>query len=499
MQILVYGECATLNINTYAKIDYKSCFDSIYTHAYKWIVERNVIDSKEARNSNLFITIDRILQNINGRSSNGLIVGPEFSRMIAEVLLQQIDSEILLALSNEEIERDKDYVAFRYVDDIFLFANSQENLNLIIEKYRIVGEKYRIRLNELKLVKGETPCLPKSWLEKTRHLSDVMDKFFYKGKKSDFNELPEEERFLIKSDFIQVDRVKDEITTIMKECTNDRRTIVSYLLSTLLNNISKKKDGYTLFGKTKIGKAMLLIDIALFVYAFCPSFDQTRKIISIIVYMDNEIFFKKDKNAKEKLKNVINRYSFIFQQGNICDLCDWFPFLNEFEISLDVKTENALIGKASEVNNPIIWANILLYAKYYEPFFIDINSKVNEIIDTQISRISDKEFFLHKEFWYILVFYNCPYVDIKLRNKMSNIIKKITVYASNNPNPSSRATKIVCDFLEHKSKSGSMPKESFFNWKSTRGIGAQITYRTYQRTIFKRYRGNKYNLYASID
>ena len=31
----------------FAKVDYKSCFSSIYTHTYKWIVERNTIDSKE--------------------------------------------------------------------------------------------------------------------------------------------------------------------------------------------------------------------------------------------------------------------------------------------------------------------------------------------------------------------------------------------------------------------------------------------------------------------
>ena len=77
-----------------AKVDYKSCFDSIYTHSYAWIIERNIIDAKDAKNSHLFLTIDRILQNINGRSSNGIIVGPEFSRMIAEILLQRIDVEV---------------------------------------------------------------------------------------------------------------------------------------------------------------------------------------------------------------------------------------------------------------------------------------------------------------------------------------------------------------------------------------------------------------------
>ena len=37
----------------YAKLDYKACFDSIYTHAFTWIIERNVVDAKDAVNSHL--------------------------------------------------------------------------------------------------------------------------------------------------------------------------------------------------------------------------------------------------------------------------------------------------------------------------------------------------------------------------------------------------------------------------------------------------------------
>lgn len=227
----------------YAKLDYKACFDSIYTHAFTWIIERNVVDAKDACNSHLFVTIDRILQNINGRSSNGIVVGPEFSRMMAEVLLQHIDSVISVSLSKENIIYNVDYVAFRYVDDIFLFANQPQVIEQILSKYKMIGERYLLRLNELKLTKGSTPCLPKEWLEKTRQLSDIIGSFFYQGKKSDYDKLPENEQFIVKTEFISVDRIKDEIAVLVKEHTEDRRTIVSFLLSTLLNNISKKKMG----------------------------------------------------------------------------------------------------------------------------------------------------------------------------------------------------------------------------------------------------------------
>ena len=127
----------------FAKVDYKSCFSSIYTHTYKWIIERNTIDSKEAKNSNLFIVIDRVLQNINGKSSNGVIVGPEFSRMIAEILLQHIDKEILQNLQTKGLSISKDFRIFRYVDDIYITI--LKNFKPIFKDYviMVMGEQYK--------------------------------------------------------------------------------------------------------------------------------------------------------------------------------------------------------------------------------------------------------------------------------------------------------------------------------------------------------------------
>lgn len=491
----------------YAKLDYKACFDSIYTHAFTWIIERNVVDAKAASNSHLFVTIDRILQNINGRSSNGIVVGPEFSRMMAEILLQHIDSEICLSLEKDGICYNVDYVAFRYVDDIFLFANQSQILDQILAKYKTIGERYLLRLNELKLVKGTTPCLPKEWLGKTRQLSDIIGNFFFQGKKIDYEKLPEEERFLVKTDYISVDKIKDEIAVLVKQHSDDARTIVSFLLSTLLNNISKKKNGYSLFGKQQLGKALLLLDMALYIYAFYPSFDQTRKIISIIAYMNSEVDFKTNEKAHEKMGRVINRYAFVFQSGNIFDLCDWFPFFHEYNIVLDAKTESALIHTAEECNDPIIWANLLLYSQYYPPFFDELQKKVETVVKKQICKISDKEPMMQVEFWYVLIFHNCPYISLTLRQKMSSLIQETKKSAtsktgsskSSSPFPSAVVTQLICEFLEQRSPSGNKPEESLFNWKGIKNFSDQITYRTYQRTVFKRYRKNTYGLYASLD
>ena len=146
-------EIAELSFKYFCKLDYKRCFDSIYTHAYKWIKVTNIIDSKNMNNSNLFIAIDRTLQNINGRSSNGILVGPEFSRMVAEILLQTIDTEVEIRLKENGIIKNKDYQIMRFVDDVFIFSNDEKHQEFIIESFRYVAQKYLLEINDLKTEK----------------------------------------------------------------------------------------------------------------------------------------------------------------------------------------------------------------------------------------------------------------------------------------------------------------------------------------------------------
>lgn len=495
---------ANFKYRYYAKLDYKSCFDSVYSHVYKWIIERNVIDSMGANNSNLFITIDRVLQNINGRQSNGLIVGPEFSRMIAEILLQHIDTEVMYTLMGAGLRHTVNYTVFRYVDDIFIFADSQENLDHITTAFSEVGNRYLLRINELKLSKGTTPCLPKKWLERTRILADALDGLFSHAKKAEYDALAEEEKFIVKKDYFPVDRIKDEFITLMNDFPEDRRTIVSFSLSVLLNNIGKKKDGYRLFNSGNTRKAFLLIDLALFMYAFSATFDSTRKLISMIVYINNELHFnERGSRENRKLQDTIQRYSFVFQRGNLPDLCDWFPFFREYNIALDTATENMIIQNAEKDNNPITWANILLYSQYYIPFFNELKTRIEKIIDVQISNISPKNAMMQIEFWYILIFHNCPCLNPTVGSKIDLIVNEIRAQAlasnGGSPKEAAKSTLLICDFLCQMSTGGKKPRESFFDWNDSRNISEQITYRTFQRTVFKRYRGPRNSLYASIE
>ena len=128
-------------------------------------------------------------------------------------------------------------------------------------------------------------------------------------------------------------------------------------------------------------------------------------------------------------------------------------------------------------------------------------SNLEIIVQKQIDKITDEEPMMQVEFWYILIFHNCPFLSAGIRQKMFDIIEKIKVEATNKGNkyPSTYVEILVCDFLQRHSPAGNKPEESLFNWKGIKNFSDLVTYRTYQRTIFKRYGKKVSGLYVSVE
>ena len=480
-----------LKYKYFAKIDYKSCFDSIYTHAYKWIIEKNVVESKEVKNSNLYVVVDRILQNINARSSNGVIVGPEFSRMIVEVLLQHIDVETSIELMGSNMVRNKNYNVYRYVDDIYIFANSSDDVDKIISVISAVSHKYLIHLNELKFMKSETPFTLNSWLSKTRELADKISILFYNH--DELKNKQQEEKYLVRDGHLPIDKIKSDFNNLICDFPNEKRTIVSFALSTLLNNISKKKNGVKILKEGKESKAFKILELMLYIVSFCPCFEHIQKVISILVYINDEINLKNDIH-KVKLQSLMNDYVFIFERGNINDLCNLLLFFKEYGLTIPSKYEDEIFKKIVKQNNPLLLANYLLYSKYYEPYHKIILQEVEKIILEQIEHITNTEEMLHKEFWYVLIFCNCPFVSATTKYKINEIIDRVKVKATGDK-PSEKLSKLICDFLQ------SGHNNLFYTWGAHQfSVTKQIAFRTHQRSVFREYKHrNSLLLYGSID
>lgn len=129
------------------RFDISKCFDSIYTHTIAWAV-KNKTYAKANGGYSFENRFDQIIRNANHGETNGIIIGPEFSRIFAEIILQRIDCDANIKLK-DLIERDQ-FAVRRYVDDYFVFSSHPDISKLVFDIFKIELEKHKLHINESK-------------------------------------------------------------------------------------------------------------------------------------------------------------------------------------------------------------------------------------------------------------------------------------------------------------------------------------------------------------
>lgn len=142
------------------KFDLQSCFDSIYTHSISWAVgggRDNVKLLPGYKGNWLGDAFDEIMQSLNARETNGIVIGPEFSRIFAEIILQNIDEKVENELRREKLFNKVNYECYRYVDDYFLFYNDKKEEQLILECFSKWLSEYKLCISPSKTVEYDRP------------------------------------------------------------------------------------------------------------------------------------------------------------------------------------------------------------------------------------------------------------------------------------------------------------------------------------------------------
>lgn len=123
------------------KFDIQSCFNSIYTHSIAWAVGGGRQTYKMHYTTSDFYMNgfgeiwDGLMQSLNYKETNGIVIGPEFSRLFAETILQHIDVCVERDLLEQGFRWKVDYECYRFVDDHFFFYNDPKVLNAARESY----------------------------------------------------------------------------------------------------------------------------------------------------------------------------------------------------------------------------------------------------------------------------------------------------------------------------------------------------------------------------
>lgn len=480
--------------NYFIRTDYKACFDSIYTHTFKWLIGKDVNDTKNFKNTNIYTTIDRILQNINARTSNGIVVGPEFSRMIAEILLQSVDRAVHSKLLNFGKAVGENYNVYRFVDDIFVFAETEELANKIIELYSESAAKYLLRLNESKLYRNKVPFVLDEWLNKTAifahrtsnclfRTSDEQELWLSKEKGENSEQKLRPHILKSRALYYSKRSIMNQLNELICEYSTKDRTIVAYFLGMILNKVSRNKEKVNIFSDNVTEKTIInFLDLVFYAYSFFPNFNNTQRLLSIISYVrdESDVF-----GITESLQRLINKYAFIFNKGNINDLINLILFCAQAKIEIPYRQEQIIVNKLREKDDPILWASYLLYAQYSTKYYNEIRNIIGNILLERIDAIIKKDsVYTYREFWWVIIFNKSPHIWPSEQLKIDDLISELKVSLASTHTAEEICGNLFIEFMQNNDK-------QFFEWDmEEKDFLRNYTFKTYERSIFKNYREN---------
>ncbi|WFS09559.1 RNA-directed DNA polymerase [Methylobacterium sp. 391_Methyba4] len=132
-------------------LDVSKCFASIYTHSVAWAL-KDIHTAKGNIKSNHFGShFDALMQRMNYNETNGICIGPEISRIFAEIILNRVDINIVKCLEADiAAPRRNDYTIKRYVDNYYIFSNSVNDIDRIHAVVSACLGEFKLHLNEHK-------------------------------------------------------------------------------------------------------------------------------------------------------------------------------------------------------------------------------------------------------------------------------------------------------------------------------------------------------------
>lgn len=163
--------------NTLSKFDISNCFNSIYTHSLAWAVKDKLFAKLHKDRKSFEKEFDDLMQSTNHRETNGIIIGPEVSRLFAEIILQKVDLNTVERLGYKNLKNKKDFEIRRYVDDYFVFTNSQADALQIQKVFQEELEKFKLYLNPSKSTCISNPFITSITLAR-KNIFKLLEGFF---------------------------------------------------------------------------------------------------------------------------------------------------------------------------------------------------------------------------------------------------------------------------------------------------------------------------------
>ena len=143
---------ASFNKKFELKMDIARYFPSIYTHSISWAMHgKNFIKQPENRRNYDYVgnLLDAICSKCQSGQTNGIPVGPDTSRIIAEMLNCNFDEQLQYKFG--------DIVGYRFRDDCNFYFSSYSEAELVFKCFETMLTDYGLNINEEKTTIKKIP------------------------------------------------------------------------------------------------------------------------------------------------------------------------------------------------------------------------------------------------------------------------------------------------------------------------------------------------------
>lgn len=421
--------------NKMYKLDVSKCFDSIYTHSIVWALHNKEIvkDNIGTSNGTFAGLFDKFMQNINYGETNGILIGSEFARIFAELLLQQIDKLVLEELLNKDYFHKKGYEIYRYVDDYFIFYDDEIIKNTIVDLYKHSLKKYNLHVSETKSVSYVKPIITELTIAKTKITDLINEQLTIKKHDND------ETDNLKWSLYVNSKKIITKFKIIIKETGIEYKDIINYTLTMVerKNNLLIKSfqntDEFEIHKKNFIKASLEILDFAFFIYAVSPRVSSTIKISSLLskllLYIKNTTNIKLDE--KEIIyKKIFDEIIFILNKNKLKEhtqIETLYLLVVLHEIGKEYRLEEAFLLEYFFENtnhkalNYFAITTLLFYIKNITRYS-NLKIKIKEEIKKKLENSNKDNLYKNTELLMLLMdSLTCPYLEESFRCELLSV------------------------------------------------------------------------------
>jgi len=448
--------------NYMGQVDVAKCFNNIYSHSISWAVKNKKVAKRDLQDRGGFDRdFDSTMQKANYKETNGILIGPEVSRIFAEIIMQDIDLRIIQRLYTEkEWKAGAHYDFRRYVDDFFVFTHTQEDFDVILSILEEELAFYKLHLNEAKTLLDTRPFLSEISLFKNEYSNSV--EYLYSKR---FNESGNV--LSLSNPSKKANKTIFSIKSIVKKYDVNFSSVSNYILSIyqrkiyeFIANLKKSPEEVDTLNAYK----WLLVDIdtIFFIHAMDPRVvptDKVAKIIKAILDLPSNIFEENQLVIHKKIFDLGRNAISIFKKGTdeiySVEILNMLLIMSKLDESLKLSPtflHDSFIDKLEKVDFDdessyekqggfyFCWVSLMFYITN-EQQYDTLRSKLEESAASMMAKcpigLRSTEIYL-----FFFDFVSCPYLDFSLREKFVTRMMLKNKFLSQHGNASSLITKL---------------------------------------------------------